>query len=75
IAVSVLTKILPRRLHNAAIALLVPCGQVGSAIFPFITGALANKHSPAVLQPVMCVLLAGQFLLWMVVPRVQKKTN
>jgi fucose permease len=43
-------------------------GVVGSAIFPFMTGALAQKYTPAVLQPVMISLFVVLCGLWFFVP-------
>ncbi|GAA5864112.1 hypothetical protein JCM8547_005138 [Rhodosporidiobolus lusitaniae] len=75
IAISVLTKLLPRRIHNASIALMSCFGQVGSALFPFVIGALAQKYSPSVLPPTMVVLLGGQVLSWGCLPKVERKSE
>ncbi|KAH6900034.1 putative MFS transporter [Thelonectria olida] len=73
--ISVLTKLLPKDLHVAAIGLTSTIGQAGSAAFPFLTGAIASKSGVIVLQPIMIGLLAGMFLLWGLVPRVRKMTE
>ncbi|GAA5901827.1 hypothetical protein JCM6882_008683 [Rhodosporidiobolus microsporus] len=73
IAVSVMTKLLPRQLHASAIAFLAAMGQVGAAIFPFITGAISNRFSPVALHPIMICLLAGQFISWLGVPKIPKR--
>ncbi|GAA6015616.1 hypothetical protein JCM11491_007175 [Sporobolomyces phaffii] len=73
ISMSITTKLLPRKFHGAAIAFIAAFGQTGSAIFPFITGALAQKFNPVVLQPVLIVLFGVQLCLWFAVPSVDDK--
>ncbi|KAF4612446.1 hypothetical protein D9613_003977 [Agrocybe pediades] len=43
--------IIPRRILTASIGWISGLGQAGSALFPFITGALAEKHGIKSLQP------------------------
>ncbi|GAA5875339.1 hypothetical protein JCM8547_003208 [Rhodosporidiobolus lusitaniae] len=75
VLVSVLSKLLPRHLHAPAISFAAAFGQVGAACFPFMTGALAGRFEPIVLQPVMIVLLFGMMVCWFFVPRIQKKSQ
>lgn len=72
---SLATKILPRSLHNSAIGFIAAFGQTGSAIFPFVTGALAQKYSTYALQPVMITLLAVMVVIWWWVPPVERKKD
>ncbi|KAI5477257.1 MFS efflux transporter [Pseudohyphozyma bogoriensis] len=58
------TKTLPRRLHNTAIGFIAAFGQTGSAIFPFLTGILAQKYSTYALQPMMIVLSLVMMGVW-----------
>ncbi|GAA5839352.1 hypothetical protein JCM9279_005914 [Rhodotorula babjevae] len=73
VCISILAKVLPRRLHAPSIAACAAFGQVGSAAMPFMTGALAQGYSPAVLQPVMVALMAGMLVLWILVPSPARK--
>ena len=50
-------------------------GQAGSAAFPFLTGAIASKAGVQVLQPIMVGLLGSMFILWALVPKVQRRTE
>ncbi|GAA5922828.1 hypothetical protein JCM3775_006151 [Rhodotorula graminis] len=75
VSISILSRVLPRRLHAPSIAACAAFGQTGSALFPFITGALAQRHSPAVLQPVMVALMAGMLILWTLVPSPARKRD
>ncbi|KAI8712424.1 MFS domain-containing protein [Fusarium sp. LHS14.1] len=72
VGVSVLTNLLPRELHVAAIGFTATVGQAGSAAFPFLTGAIASKAGVAVLQPIMVALLVGMFLCWGLIPRAKR---
>ncbi|GAA5908103.1 hypothetical protein JCM8208_003690 [Rhodotorula glutinis] len=71
--ISIMSKVLPRRLHAPSIATAAALGQCGSALCPFITGALAQRFSPAVLQPVMVTLLGMMLVLWAFVPSPTRK--
>ncbi|BGP17561.1 hypothetical protein JCM10213_004102 [Rhodosporidiobolus nylandii] len=75
ILVSVISKLLPRHQHAPAIALVAAFGQVGSAVFPFITGALATRFSPVVLHPIMVILLGCQLISFAGIPRVARKAE
>ena len=50
-------------------------GQAGSAAIPFVTGVLAEKFSVRVLQPVMLALLGSMGVLWLFVPRVERRVD
>lgn len=75
VAISVLTKVIPRRLHATSIGFCASFGQIGAAVFPFAVGALAQQFSPAALQPVMIVLFAIQMALWFLVPAPPQKKD
>lgn len=42
---------IPRHLLTGSIGWIAGCGQVGSAAFPFMTGALASRWDIQVLPP------------------------
>ncbi|KAH7338420.1 MFS general substrate transporter [Rhizoctonia solani] len=48
-------------------------GQAGSAVFPFLTGALAEKHSVKVLQPLVVGMIVALVVLWTLIPAGQKR--
>ncbi|KZT51823.1 MFS general substrate transporter [Calocera cornea HHB12733] len=43
-------------------------GQAGSAVFPFLTGALAQKYGIKMLQPVLVAMIVAEAAIWAVVP-------
>ncbi|SCZ95104.1 BZ3500_MvSof-1268-A1-R1_Chr11-3g03605 [Microbotryum saponariae] len=73
ITMSICTKVLPRSLHASGIGFIAAAGQAGSAIFPFLTGALAQRFSPAALQPVLITLFVVQALIWIFCPSPDRK--
>ncbi|QRW04844.1 major facilitator superfamily transporter [Ceratobasidium sp. AG-Ba] len=52
IAMNVTGEIVPKWILTGSIGWIASFGQAGSAVFPFMTGALAQKHGVKVLQPV-----------------------
>lgn len=56
IAMNESSRILPRWLLTGSIGWIAGFGQAGSALFPFITGSLAQKFGIKSLQP-LCVHL------------------
>ncbi|KAI5481056.1 MFS efflux transporter [Pseudohyphozyma bogoriensis] len=72
-ACSIATKVIPRHLHNSTLGFIGAFGQVGSAVFPFMTGALAQKYSTYALQPMMIVLSVVMMSVWWFVPEPPKK--
>ncbi|KAG8988595.1 hypothetical protein FRB90_002664 [Tulasnella sp. 427] len=55
---------LPESLLAGAIGFIEAFGGTGSAIFPFMTGAIASKYGVQVLQPIMVALMLAQMALW-----------
>ncbi|KAH8110133.1 MFS general substrate transporter [Phellopilus nigrolimitatus] len=68
ILINVAGRLVPHWLINGAVGWIGGLGQAGSAILPFVTGALSSKFGVRSLQPlivsVMCVMLG----LWATVP-------
>ncbi|CAE6450663.1 unnamed protein product [Rhizoctonia solani] len=63
----------PAWLLTGAISWIASSGMSGSAIFPFITGVMAQKHGVQVLQPLIVALLGTMVIIWALIPRVGKK--
>jgi len=51
-------------MSGGAIGYIAALGQCGSALFPFITGALSGKFGVQALQPLSVALLAVLACLW-----------
>lgn len=72
-AIMVATKLLPRRLHVSAIGFVAAFGSSGAAVFPFAVGAIAQGTGVWVLQPFALALIAGIFIIWVILPGGIKK--
>ncbi|KZT62087.1 MFS general substrate transporter [Calocera cornea HHB12733] len=58
--IGVSRQILPRGLLSGAIGWIGSFGQAGSAVFPFITGALAQKYGIKILQPMLVAMISNK---------------
>ena len=67
------TKLLPKHLHVSSIGFAAAFGGSGGALFPYAIGAIAQAKGVQVLQPIILALLAVIFLLWLGLPRINKK--
>lgn len=72
-AVVALTKLLPKRLHVAAVGFAAAVGASGATVLPFAVGAIANSRGVQVLQPVVLALLATILLVWLLLPKLPKQ--
>ncbi|KDQ12802.1 hypothetical protein BOTBODRAFT_410933 [Botryobasidium botryosum FD-172 SS1] len=62
------TKLLPQEVHMTALATMSSFASMGSALFPFLTGVLANAKGPYVLQPMLLGMFCVMGCLWFVFP-------
>ncbi|CAE6453923.1 unnamed protein product [Rhizoctonia solani] len=73
IAMNITSAIVPKRILTGSIGWIASFGQAGSAVFPFMTGALAQKHSVKVLQPMLVGMLSALIVLWTLIPSSPKR--
>ncbi|KAJ6487637.1 MFS general substrate transporter [Mycena sanguinolenta] len=62
-------RIFPRWLLSGSIGWIAGLGQTGSALLPFITGAVASKAGIKALQPLLISMMGVFPILWALVPR------
>jgi len=62
-------RILPRWLLTGCIGWIAGFGQTGSAILPFMTGAIASKTGIKSLQPLLVSMMGLLVVLWACVPK------
>ncbi|CAE6413737.1 unnamed protein product [Rhizoctonia solani] len=67
-SLSLATKLLPTEIHMTALATMSSFGSIGSALYPFIMGVIANTQGVAVLQPMMLGILSVMAGLWCFFP-------
>ncbi len=70
-----ITRLLRRELHVGAVAGVAAAGQVGSALFPFIVGATAERLGIQALQPFVFALLMCALGCWWCFPRLPERTK
>ncbi|KAG8990438.1 hypothetical protein FRB94_000311 [Tulasnella sp. JGI-2019a] len=52
------------RMLGGSIGFIAATGQAGSAILPFVTGALSNRYGVRVLEPLLVAMLFLQITIW-----------
>ncbi|KAF9448127.1 MFS general substrate transporter [Macrolepiota fuliginosa MF-IS2] len=60
--------ILPAQLLTSSVGWIAGFGQAGSAVLPFLTGAVASKYGIRSLQPLTITLIGCMLCLWYLVP-------
>ncbi|EXJ55269.1 hypothetical protein A1O7_08195 [Cladophialophora yegresii CBS 114405] len=72
-AVVALTKLLPKRLHVAAVGFAAAFGASGACVLPFAVGAIANAAGVKVLQPIILAALVLCLGVWLLIPTLPKQ--
>ncbi|KIJ59385.1 hypothetical protein HYDPIDRAFT_118606 [Hydnomerulius pinastri MD-312] len=68
-------RVLPRWLLTGAIGWIAGVGQAGSALIPFLAGAVASKGGIKTLQPVLVGILCLMTMLWALVPKSSRRPD
>ncbi|EJC98907.1 MFS general substrate transporter [Fomitiporia mediterranea MF3/22] len=68
IITNVAGRLVPHWLLNGAVGWIGGLGQMGSALLPFVTGALSSKFGVMSLQPLILSALCSMLILWAAVP-------
>lgn len=68
-------RVLPRRILTGSIGWMAGFGQAGSAVIPFMTGALANRFGIKSLQPLLVAMMGLMTALWAVIPNHAKRRD
>ncbi|KAK5103389.1 hypothetical protein LTS08_002804 [Lithohypha guttulata] len=72
-AVVAMTKLLPKRLHVAAVGFAAAVGASGATVLPFAVGAIAQSKGVMVLQPIVLALLVVITFIWLLLPKLPKQ--
>lgn len=73
--VIVASKLLPKHQHVVVIGFAAAFGGCGAAVLPFVTGILTQASGPQVLQPIILSLLGVLLVIWLCLPRIDKKRD
>ena len=68
-------RVLPRWILTGSIGWIAGFGQAGSAVFPFMTGALSSKFGIKSLQPLVVAMMAFMTIVWALVPKGPRKVD
>ncbi|KAG6812458.1 hypothetical protein H0H92_002723 [Tricholoma furcatifolium] len=68
IAMNHAARVLPRWILTGSIGWIAGFGQTGSAILPFITGAISTKYGIKTMQPFLVAMVGLMTALWAIVP-------
>ncbi|KAH7343201.1 major facilitator superfamily domain-containing protein [Rhizoctonia solani] len=68
IVIHMTSNVVPRRILTGSIGWIASFGQAGSAAFPFMTGALAQKYGVKVLQPLLIGMMSALIVIWTMAP-------
>ncbi|KAF7351223.1 MFS domain-containing protein [Mycena sanguinolenta] len=68
-------RVLPRWLLTGSIGWIAGFGQAGSAVFPFITGAIASKTGIKALQPLLISMMSFMIVLWALIPGIPRRAD
>ncbi|KAF5002039.1 hypothetical protein FGRMN_650 [Fusarium graminum] len=69
------TMLLPRHLHVSAIGFAAAFGGSGAAVLPFAVGAIAQAKGVQVLQPIILAILVVLFVIWLGLPKIEKRKD
>ncbi|WVQ84076.1 hypothetical protein IAT38_006221 [Cryptococcus sp. DSM 104549] len=69
IVMNVVLDVVPGDLQGGTIGWIASLGQAGSAMMPFITGAISEKHGTWILQPLIIAFIFLSLLLWLLIIR------
>ncbi|KAF9555665.1 MFS general substrate transporter [Agrocybe pediades] len=69
------TRIIPRFILTGSIGWISGIAQTGSALLPFITGAVAEKHGISSLQPLLIGMMGIMTCLWAIVPNPPRRMD
>ncbi|KAF8155522.1 MFS general substrate transporter [Crassisporium funariophilum] len=75
IAMNQASRILPRWILTGSIGWIAGFGQAGSAVLPFMTGAIASRHGINSLQPLLVAMMALMMFLWILVPASPRRAD
>ncbi|KAF9528584.1 major facilitator superfamily domain-containing protein [Crepidotus variabilis] len=75
IAMNQASRVLPRWILTGSIGWIGGFGQAGSALLPFITGAISSARGIVSLQPLLISMMTIMMALWWFVPAVPRRVE
>ncbi|KAK9240015.1 major facilitator superfamily domain-containing protein [Lipomyces kononenkoae] len=72
-AITAISHLLPRHTQNFSLTIVTAFGSTGGALWPFITGLLAQTKGTFVVHPVAISLFGGMCVCWSLIPFSRRK--
>ncbi|KAK9454965.1 major facilitator superfamily domain-containing protein [Dipodascopsis uninucleata] len=66
--VTFISNILPRRIQSFSLTITTAFGSTGGALWPFITGLIAQSRGTYVVNPIAIGLFAAMIVMWYLLP-------
>jgi fucose permease len=73
--VVVFLRLLPRPIQTIALSFISSAGSSGGAVWPFLTGLIAQSKGTYILHPVCIALFVLMLGCWLVLPKVEKRSE
>ncbi|KAJ5893518.1 hypothetical protein N7495_005209 [Penicillium taxi] len=74
-ATSVFVKLLPRNMQVSSLSFISAIGSSGGALWPFLTGLLAQHVGTMVLHPICIGLYGVMATSWLMLPKISKRSE
>ena len=74
-ATAVFTKLLPRKIQLSSLSFISALGSSGGAVFPFLTGILAQNVGTMALHPICLALYGAMAISWSLLPKIVKRSD
>ncbi|KAF9455361.1 major facilitator superfamily domain-containing protein, partial [Collybia nuda] len=68
-------RVLPRWILTGSIGWIAGFGQAGSAVLPFMTGAISSKFGIKSLQPLLVAMMGLMIIMWALVPKGPRRAD
>ncbi|OGM44152.1 hypothetical protein ABOM_006992 [Aspergillus bombycis] len=72
---AVFAKLLSRQMQLVSLSFISALGSSGGAVFPFLTGILAQQVGTMVLHPICLALYAAMLITWCSLPAISKRSE
>ncbi|RMZ75340.1 hypothetical protein DV738_g5530, partial [Chaetothyriales sp. CBS 135597] len=74
-ATAVFSKLWPNDIQITGLSLVTSMGSSGGAFIPFLTGLMAQKLTTVVLHPIVLFSFAVMIISWLLLPKIQKRSD
>lgn len=71
--ISVVSKLLPRKIQVVSLTIITAAGSSGGAFFPFIIGLLSQRTGAFIVLPGFILLYSLMIILWLCLPNYERK--